>query len=151
MQHIEYTDTIGMDAREVEQRLQSTETGVLSLARDGEAYAIPVAHYYDGERLFFRLGVVEGSKKRSFWEATETACYTLHGADPVDGSRRLDSWSVVATGRLVELPASAHDRFDTAEINRRFAPLRVFGEAVEDIEVVVLEFDIETLTGRRTL
>jgi nitroimidazol reductase NimA-like FMN-containing flavoprotein (pyridoxamine 5'-phosphate oxidase superfamily) len=151
MQHTEYTDTIGMDAREVEQRLRSTETGVLSLARDGEAYAIPLAHYYDGERLFFRVGVVEESKKRSFWKATRTACYTLHGADSTDGARELDSWSVVATGRLAELPASARDRFDNAEINRRFAPLRVFGEAVEDIEVVVLEFDVETLIGRRTL
>lgn len=151
MQHIEYTDTIGMDDSEVEDRLLTTDTGVLSLARDGEAYAIPLAHYYDGERLYFRLGDAEGSKKRSFWEATETACYALYGAEPTDDPRGLDSWSVIATGRLVELPESEHERFDTAEINRQFAPLRVFGEAVEDLEVVILEFEVETITGRRTL
>jgi nitroimidazol reductase NimA-like FMN-containing flavoprotein (pyridoxamine 5'-phosphate oxidase superfamily) len=32
------------------------ETGVLSLARGEEAYAVPLVHYYDGQQLYFRLG-----------------------------------------------------------------------------------------------
>lgn len=151
MKHIEYADTYGMNDEAIDERLQTTETGVLSLARDDDAYAIPLAHYYDGERLYFRLGVTEGSTKQAFWESTDTACYCLYGADPTDDPHGLDSWSIIITGELVELPEEDHDRFDTAEINRKFAPIRVFGEAIEEIEVTILELTVDTITGRRTL
>ncbi|MFB6092177.1 MAG: pyridoxamine 5'-phosphate oxidase family protein, partial [Haloquadratum sp.] len=86
MQHIDYAYTFGMDDAALEERLETTHTGVLSLSDGSDSYAIPLAHYYDGTALYFRLGLTEHSKKRRFLEATE------------------------------------RDRFDTAEINRRFAP-----------------------------
>lgn len=151
MEHIEYAYTSGMSDSEVEQRLQDAETGVLSLADANDAYAIPLAHYYDGERLYFRLGFTEGSTKGAFWETTETACYVVYGAEPTDDPRELDSWSVIITGELVELSASARERFDTAEINRQFTPIRVFDEAIEDIEITIVELDIVTVAGRVTV
>jgi len=39
---------------------------------------------------------------------------------------------------------------DTAEINRHFTPIRVFDEAIEDVDIVIAEFVIDTLTGRKT-
>lgn len=150
MEHIEYAYTYGMDDAEVRERLETAETGVLALADGNDAYAVPLAHYYDGERIYFRLGETEGSRKRAFWETTETACYVLYGAEPTDDPEGLDSWSVLVTGRLSELSESEHDRFDTAEINRRFAPIRVFDEAIDDIEITIVELDVETVTGRRT-
>ena len=150
MKHVEYAYTIGMDDSEIRQRLRTTETGVLALSGDGEAYAIPLAHYYDEGRLYFRLGMTEGSKKREFRETTETACYTLYGAEPTDDPRGLDSWSILITGRLVELPETEHERFDTAEINRHFSPIRVFDEAIDDIEIAIVELEIERMAGRRT-
>jgi nitroimidazol reductase NimA-like FMN-containing flavoprotein (pyridoxamine 5'-phosphate oxidase superfamily) len=150
MKHVEYTYTSGMNEAEIEDHLQGAETGVLALSGDGDAYAIPLAHYYDGDRLYFRLGLTEGSTKREFWEATETACYVLYGAEPTDDPRGLDSWSIVVTGRFVELPEAEHEQFDTAEINRHFSPIRMFDEAVDDVEITIVELEIDTTTGRHT-
>lgn len=150
MEHIEYTFTSGMDDTEIDDRLQSVKTGVLALSDDSDAYAIPLAHYYDGENLYFRFGLTEESMKREYWETTERASYVVYGAEPTDDPRELDSWSIIVTGRLVELPETEHDRFDTAEINRHFAPIRVFDEAIEDIEITIAKLEIETMTGRVT-
>lgn len=150
MKHIEYAYTRGMDDDEVEERLQTAGTGVLALSGEGDAYAIPLAHYYDGENLYFRLGRTEGSTKWEFWETTETASYVLYGAEPTEDPQGLDSWSIIVTGNLSELPEAEHDRFDTAEINRHFSPIRVFDEAIEDIDITIVKLDIETATGRMT-
>jgi nitroimidazol reductase NimA-like FMN-containing flavoprotein (pyridoxamine 5'-phosphate oxidase superfamily) len=150
MGHVEYAHTAGIDDAEMEDRLRRAETGVLSLARDGDAYGVPLSHYYDGDGLYFRLGVTADSEKRAFWESTGTASYVLYGTDPTDAPRELNSWSVVVTGRLVELPAAARERFDTAEINRRFSPIRIFDEPIEDVEIVLAELEIEAMTGRYT-
>jgi len=150
MEHIDYAYTSGLDDSEIEDRLQTAQTGVLALSGDGDAYALPLAHYYDGDSLYFRLGLTEGSTKRAFWETTETACYVLYGTEETDDPRGLDSWSVMVTGRLDELPESEHEQFDTAEINRQFSPIRVFDEAIEDIDITIFELQIETMTGRHT-
>jgi hypothetical protein len=150
MEHIEYTYTSGMDDSEIVDRLRTTDTGVLALANDGDAYAIPVAHYYDGEDLYFRFGLTDGSKKRAYWDTTETVSYVIYGAEPTDDARALDSWSIIITGHLVELAESEREQFDTAEINRDFAPIRVFDEAIEDIEITIAKLEIETITGRIT-
>ena len=150
MKHIEYTFTTGMDDSAVDDHLRTAESGVLTLCGDGEPHAVPLVHYYDGERLYFRLGITEGSRKQELWEQTETACYVLHGTEPTDDPRAIDSWSIVVNGPLVEVPDSEHERFDTAEINRRFSPIRVFDEAIEEIQVLILALEIDTITGRVT-
>jgi nitroimidazol reductase NimA-like FMN-containing flavoprotein (pyridoxamine 5'-phosphate oxidase superfamily) len=124
MKHVEYAYTSGMDDSKIEDRLQTAETGVLALAGDDDAYAVPLAHYYDGD--------------------------SLYGAEPTDDPRGLDSWSIVVTGQLVELPETERERFDTADINRHFSPIRVFDEAIEDIEIAVVGLDIDTIIGRYT-
>jgi len=78
------------------------------------------------------------------------ACYVLYGAEPTDDPRGLDSWSIIVTGQLVEVPETERERFDTAEINRHFSPIRVFDEAIEDIDITVVKLDIDTITGRHT-
>ncbi|MGM0717617.1 MAG: pyridoxamine 5'-phosphate oxidase family protein [Halobacteriota archaeon] len=150
MEHIEYAYTLGMDDEETEERLRTSETGVLSLSKGSDAYAIPLAHYYDGNGLYFRLGVTDGSTKQDFLEATETANYVLYGAESTDEPQGLDSWSIVVTGQLVELAETEHERFDTAEINRHFSPIRVFDEVIEDMEITIVELDIDTIAGRTT-
>lgn len=151
MDHVEYAYTNGMDDAEVEERLLTSQAGVLSLSKGSDAYAIPMSHFYDGEKLYFRLGSAENSKKQEFLETTEKACYVLYDTEPAEDPDELESWSVLATGRLNEVPKSEHDRFDTAAINRDFTPVRVFGEAIEDIEISIVEFEIDTITGRSTL
>lgn len=150
MKHVEYTYTCGMTDAEIEDRLRAAETGILALADGCDAYAVPLAHYYDGEDLYFRLGVTENSTKRAFWERTQTACYVLHGAEPTDNPRGLDTWSVIVTGEIVELPAADHEGFDTAELNRHFSPIRVFDEPIGEIEITIAKLDVDVMTGRRT-
>ncbi|WP_232820615.1 pyridoxamine 5'-phosphate oxidase family protein [Halorussus litoreus] len=150
VKHVDFAYTRGMDDSEIEDRLRTTETGVLSLCSEGDAYAIPLAHYYDGENLYFRIGETEGSEKREFMRSPGDARYVLYGTEATDDPRELDSWSVLVTGRLAELDESGYDRFDTAEINRRFSPIRVFDEDIEDVEITILKFVVDTITGRAT-
>lgn len=151
MEHIRYAHTRGLTEAEVDDRLQTTQTGVLALAGGTEAYAIPLAHYYDGDRLFLRLGRTPDSRKAEFLESTEIATYLIYGTEPTDDAEGLDSWSIVLTGSLEEIPETQYDQFDTAEINQQFAPIRVFGEGIEEMEIVIYEFKIQSSTGRATL
>lgn len=150
MEQIEFAYTRGMDEPTVEERLDETETGVLALSDDGDAYALPLAHYYDGDKLYFRLGITEGSDKQEFLETTETATYLLYDTRTTDTSRDLDSWSIIVTGTLRALPEERRTEFDAAEINRRFSPIRVFDEDIDEVDVRIFEFEIETITGRTT-
>jgi nitroimidazol reductase NimA-like FMN-containing flavoprotein (pyridoxamine 5'-phosphate oxidase superfamily) len=148
VKHVDYAYTTGMTDEEIADRLAATTTGVLALNRAGESYAVPLSHYHEDGTLYFRLGTSEGSTLRAFVAATETACYVVYGTQPTDEARRLESWSVVVTGTL--RPVSDDERFDTAEMNRRFAPVRVFDEDIAEMEVTVFELDAETATGRAT-
>ena len=140
LEHVEFVYTAGMDEEALDERLRAGETGVLALADGGRAYAVPVSYYYDGEDLFFRLGDDAHSKKLDFVETTAEACFLRYG---LDGE---DSWSVIATGQLRRDDGA----LDAETINEQFTSLRVFDEAIDDLELVMFRLDIETLTGRRT-
>jgi nitroimidazol reductase NimA-like FMN-containing flavoprotein (pyridoxamine 5'-phosphate oxidase superfamily) len=151
MHHVEFSYTTGMDDAELESSLERSQTGVLSLADEGDAYAVPVAHFYDGEHLYFRLGRTPDSRKWEAIAATDTATYVLFGREETAAARDLESWSVLVRGALRELPPEEAERFDAATINEHFPAIRVFDEAIEDVEVVILELAIESATGRETL
>lgn len=86
-----------MAGTDIDGLLDSAGYGTLSLARDGEAYGLPVSFGYDGDsRLFFVfLETDPPHRKVEFAEATDTA--SLLVAD-VDG--RFDWRSVVVSGSL---------------------------------------------------
>lgn len=144
MDNIQYVYTVGMDDAEVERRLREAETGVLSLADEGRAYAVPVHSFYRAGRLVFRLTDDGHSEKLAFVETTTEACFVVYGA--TNG----DSWSVLAQGAIRRLPPEAADSYDAEAINRRFGPARIFDEDVADTDVAIYELDVETVTGRRT-
>lgn len=150
MEHIEYAYTRGMDDEEIAERLASAESGVLSMADGGDAYGIPLAHYYDGEDLYFRLGMTADSHKREVLDQDGSVSYVVYGAEETDEARGIDSWSIVVRGTLERIPESDHDRFDTAEINQHFTPIRVFDEDINDIDIVIFRLDAESVTGRST-
>ncbi|MFC6784575.1 pyridoxamine 5'-phosphate oxidase family protein [Halobaculum halobium] len=135
-----------MTDEEVDERLGDCETGVLSLARDGEAYAVPVAFHYDGESLRFRLGDDGDSTKLAFADATATANFLAYGYETAD-----DSWSVIARGPLRRVPEDAWETTAAADLDEWYVPLRVFDEAIEETELVGYELEIEAITGRRTV
>ena len=140
MEHVEYLYTFGMDEAELERHLREAETGVLSLARENDAYAVPVGCHFDGDRLLLRLAVESGSQKMSFVEETGQVSFVVYDATTDE------SWSVLVTGELRETDGE----FDETQINEWFAPLRVFDEAIDEVEPVLYELEIAEVTGRRT-
>jgi uncharacterized protein len=145
LDRIEYVYTFGMTESEIAEALETTDVGVLALASDGAAYAIPVACYYDEPSLYFRLTTDGASKKVSYVDETAEACFTLYGIEPPDGS-----WSVVATGPIREGDEDAREAFDDATVNERFSEPRIFDEDLESIEWRLYELQIAELTGRKT-
>lgn len=142
MEHVEYVHTVGMTDREIDERLREHEVGVLSLAREGDAYSVPISYNWDGERLLLRLTDDDHSKKMAYVDTTEEACFLLYAAGE-------DSWSIVVTGRLHLLDSDRGDGFDDRTINEWFDEVRIFDEAIDEVVVYVYEFEIESLTGRR--
>lgn len=145
MEHIEYVYTTGMTESEVDERLRESEAGLLALAKEGVAYAVPVSYHYDGASIYFRLSDDDRSEKLEFVESTERACFVLFGVEKSEAS-----WSIVVTGVLRAFPDTEEEEYDPAVLNDRFGPLRVFGEAIDEIELVLFEMRIEGITGRRT-
>jgi len=145
MDHVEFTYTGGIDEETVRQRLQASTTGVLSLADGDDAYGIPLAHHYDGgDSILLRLGDHPGSEKMAFLDATDRAAYVVyHYTDPAD------SWSVLATGPLEPVPDA--ERPTDAEVNQWFPAIRVFDEAIDEVDIALYELRIERLTGRETV
>lgn len=142
MDHISYVETIGMDERDLAEHLHAVEAGVLALADGGDAYAVPVSFRYDDGRLLLRLTDDGDSEKLAFARATDSATFVAFGED---GN---DSWSVLARGPLDEL-----DDDETEELLEdpdAFGAVRVFDEAVAELEIRVFELEAETITGRRT-
>lgn len=142
MDQFAYSYTVGMDRETIDERLHGAETGVLSLAEGGEAYAIPVAYHWDGEAFIFRLGDHPDSEKMAFIEATDRATFLVYHYEPSG-----ESWSVLATGRLERLP---EEEAELLERQDDFIPLRIFGEEVEELEPVLYAMAVEALTGRTT-
>lgn len=143
MTNAEFTYSIGMTDDEIEAHLRAETVGVLALADDGESYAIPVAYHYDGERIYVRLGLNPNSRKTEMLSKTDTACFLIYGADPLQ-----DSWSIIATGSLSE--AESASGFDDELVNELFVPLRVFDEPIENIDPTVFVLETESITGRRS-
>ena len=140
MEHVEYVYTFGMTDEEADQYLRDGEVGVLSLADDGDAYAVPVGYHYDGQRLLVRLGERDDSTKMEYLENTGTATLVVYEKED-----ERSSWSLLVRGKLVELPPET-DR----EINEQFEPFRLFGESVADVDAAVFELRMDEVTGRRT-
>ncbi len=145
MDRIEFRYTVGMDDVSVERYLEREETGVLGLAADGDAYAIPVAYHYADGSLYVRLADAGSSTKMDYIERTETACLTCYDVDDTG-----DSWSVLVTGPMRKLDEAEQAAFDKTTVNESFLDLRVFDEDVEAIDLELYELEIESVTGRRT-
>jgi hypothetical protein len=136
--------SVRMDAEAVAAFLNEHQTGLLSLARDDDAYGIPVAYNYrrDDERLYFRFGFAPGSRKREFADATEQASFCVY--DEVDGR-----WtSVVASGRLVELAANDLESRIVENVEQLRIPFyKVFDRPTEEMEFAIVALEIDDLHG----
>jgi nitroimidazol reductase NimA-like FMN-containing flavoprotein (pyridoxamine 5'-phosphate oxidase superfamily) len=142
MDHVEYVYTTGMNESDVDDHLRAGEHGVLGLADENDAYAIPLSYHYDGDRFLLRVsGHDDDSEKGRFLETTETATFVCYGASTDE------SWSIHVRGPVQE----REEDVDETTVNEWFQPFRLFDEAVVDVEFSLYELGMETVTGRRTV
>jgi hypothetical protein len=145
MDRIQYAMTRGLDEGEMTDLLADHHVGVLALADGGTAYAVPVDYHYDGESLVLRLTDDGESRKLAYVETTTAPEFLVYGHDGPH-----DSWSILATGDLRELDPDAAG-IDAATVNDWFGPVRLFDEAVDEVELRLFELAIDRLVGRVTV
>ncbi|WP_411962836.1 pyridoxamine 5'-phosphate oxidase family protein [Haloferax sp. YSMS24] len=144
MEDVEFVYTVGMDDETIAERLDEASSGVLSLASDGNAYAVPVHVTLDsgGNRLLFRLSDDEHSEKMQFVKTTGEATFICYD-DCGD-----ESWSIMARGSVRVLPDE--ELPDDATLNKLYGSVRVFDENVSDLKLHIVELSLDELTGRET-
>lgn len=132
---------------EIDDFLGDHETGVLSLARTDDPYAIPISYGYDDdERVFYmRLVSTPESEKRAFLESSPTARLVVY--DEQDSTYR----SVIATGRLEDIPPAELTPDQIAQYGEAKRPLfEIWAQGKEDLDIELYRLDPDTLEGRRT-
>lgn len=132
--HMETTDDDERDLRGVpmteserDEFLDERGQGVLSLARDGDAYGVPVSFGYDDGTLYFvLLQFGDDSEKLEFAEATGTATFSTFEFEDEHHWR-----SVVARGPLESVAEEDRAAVDDVMFdNARFASLFPHGEPI---------------------
>ena len=135
----------GIDKEEIGQLLEERGHGVLALARDDDAYAVPLNYLYDGSRLLVRVSDEPESTKMAYAESTEMATFIVYEMDDMG-----NSWSVMIRGEIRPLSAEEQARFTDTEINEQFPPFRLFDEAVPEVEMLIYELTPDEIIGRKT-
>jgi nitroimidazol reductase NimA-like FMN-containing flavoprotein (pyridoxamine 5'-phosphate oxidase superfamily) len=134
-----------MTEDELDDALRDLTHGTLSLARDGEAYGVPISFGYDGERIFlYLIQFGDRSKKIEFSEQTEIASLTAYEANS-----RFDWKSVIVTGTLHELDEDDVEHMDEVMDDNAWHP-SLYASARDETMTGIrrLELRIDSATGR---
>ncbi|SFS88938.1 hypothetical protein SAMN04488556_3138 [Halostagnicola kamekurae] len=127
--------------------LAAHETGVLSLAREDEPYAIPISYGYDADErvIYLRLVSTPESEKRQFLESSPSARLVVY--DEQGETYR----SVVATGVLESLPPSELTPEQIAQYGSAKRPLfEIWARGKQDLDIELYRLEPDSLNGRRT-
>ncbi len=147
------TETMAIDQEtemsdaEIDDFLGQHETGVLSLARTDDPYAIPISYGYDeDEREFYmRLVSTPESEKREFLESSPGARLVVY--DEVASTYR----SVIATGSLENIPPAELTPEQIAQYGDAKRPLfEIWAQGKKDLDIELYRLEPESLSGRRT-
>ena len=134
-----------MSADETDVFLGAHETGVLSLAREGEPYAIPISYGYDAStrRFYLRLVSTPESEKRRFLTSEPDARLVVH-----DGEGETHR-SAVATGTLVRIDPEELAAEEIRQYGEAGRPLfEVWTEGREKLDIDLYRLDPESVAGR---
>lgn len=136
---------VAMTDDEVDGLLYDEGVGLLSLASEDVAYAVPISFGYDGEDAlyFFLIQFGDHSRKVEFAETTEEATFVVY---TVDSSTR---WrSVMARGPIDEVTDEEREHMEAAMYDNALAArLFPYGEPITGITRAVLRID--SLSGRK--
>lgn len=134
-----------MSAEETAAFLGRQETGVLTLARDDEPYAIPISFGFDTDarQFYLRLVSTPESEKRRFLGSAPQARLVVY--DGNDDTYR----SVVAEGALDRV---APEELTTADIQQYGAAHRplfeIWQQQKGDLDIDLYRLSPESLSGR---
>ena len=135
-----------MTTAEIDEVLARHETGVLSLARQDEPYAIPISYGYDPERrrFYMRLVSTPESQKREFLSSSPDVRLVVYEED--DQTYR----SVIATGSLDRVTTDEMTTERIVQYGQAKRPLfEIWGETKRDLDIQLYELDAQELSGRR--
>jgi nitroimidazol reductase NimA-like FMN-containing flavoprotein (pyridoxamine 5'-phosphate oxidase superfamily) len=134
-----------MSRAETDALLARNETGVLSLARGDEPYAIPISYGYDPEtRTFFlRLVSTPESEKREFLSSSPAVRLVV--SEETEPEYR----SVVAQGTLREVSTDEMTVERIEQFGDAKRPLfEIWGESKTDLRIQLYELDADDVSGR---
>ena len=133
-----------MSAEETDAFLGAHGTGVLSLARDDDPYAIPIAYGYDpSERRFYLRSVsTPDSDKRRFLGDDPQARLVVYEDGEVYRS-------VVAAGPLVRVDPESLTAADVEQYGSAGRPLfEAWSESTDELDIELYRLDAATVNGR---
>ncbi len=136
-----------MTDAEIDDFLSRHETGVLSLARTDEPYAIPISYGYDADDRAFYMRMVSTpeSEKRQFLESEPEARLVVY--DEADSAYR----SIIATGSLQSIDPSALTPDEIAQYGDAKRPLfEIWADGKDALDIELYRLTPATLNGRRT-
>ena len=146
---MQFAEETGMTTEETDDFLGQQETGVLSLARADEPYAIPISYGYDPSvRTFYmRLVSTPESEKRQFLASSPRARLVVYDEAESGTTYR----SVVASGLLEEISPEELTVEHIEQYGAAKRPLfEIWGESKENLNINLYRFEPDELSGRRT-
>ncbi|NIC00365.1 pyridoxamine 5'-phosphate oxidase family protein [Halobacterium sp. R2-5] len=121
------------------------ETGVLSLARDDDPYAIPISYGYDADerKFYLRLVSTPDSEKRQFLSSNPDARLVVYEEDEPTYQ------SVVVTGTLTEISRDEMTVEHVEQYGDAKRPLfEIWGESKPDLDIKLYELRADSISGR---
>lgn len=137
-----------MTPAELDEFLGNHETGVLSLARDDEPYAIPISYGYDrdGGTFYLRLVSTPESEKRRFLSSSPRARIVVY--DEKGATYR----STVAAGALEPVSRDELTVERIEQYGQTKRPLfEIWAEGKPDLDIELYELSPDELSGRRVV
>ena len=131
---------------ETDALLGEHETGVLSLAREDEPYAVPISYGYDvkDQRFYLRLVSTPESEKRRFLRTSPNVTLVVY--EEGDSVYR----SVIATGTLEEIQPEELTVEDVEQYGEAKRPLfEVWGTSKPSLNVRLYQLTPDSVSGRR--
>ncbi|ELZ87616.1 Pyridoxamine 5-phosphate oxidase family protein [Haloferax elongans ATCC BAA-1513] len=132
----------------IDELLARHETGVLTLARSDEPYAIPISYGYDPEsnRFYLRLVSTPESEKRQFLTSSPQARLVIYEEE----GRTYRS--VIAEGTLNQVDPDEMTVEHIVQYGDAKRPLfEIWGETKRNLDIQLFELDAETLSGRKVV
>lgn len=134
-----------MDDAELDEFLAAHETGVLSLARDDEPYAIPISYGYDtsDRTIYVRLVSTPESEKRDFLSSSPRTRIVVY--DDEDDLYR----SVVVIGTLDAIEPQDLTAEDIEQYGKTKRPLfEIWAQDKRALDIELYRCEAETVSGR---